>query len=313
MVESYEIRLFRRHFSLLVDHISKLPDSSGLAVCLRGRVGDPLFVRIGELDEQLRKSGEGPSFAGWTIRRTYNKRELTGARLFLLSVPFTHVAAEEFGTEYWDFGDCGYESESLEHFEGTNFQLVRGKHPCGLWSRQAGPLRIPYSRLRKGHDIFRIWGGELIVSKRLRHLIDDTGFSKCSFSSVVEVIDLSRRSPRPTQAMRNSVVDLYQLKLESNPLEISEITRFGSTPFDNESTGHHKCEAGEIAGYARISPVTVLRSSWDGSDLCRTRVFVGGRRGLFRPHPLFIVSAGFLRVLQQSLIRGFNFEIVELI
>jgi hypothetical protein len=66
-----------------------------------------------------------------------------------------------------------------------------------------------------------------------------------------------------------------------------------------------------LAGNKLLSPLSILRSSWDGSDICKTRIFVGARQGLFRPHPLFVVSRQFAEKMKRAKIKGLSYEIVH--
>jgi hypothetical protein len=359
MVETYEIRLFSKYLSLVSDADRT---SSRIAVSLRGVVGDPLFLRIGELDRRIRESKLGVAFGSWIIKRTYTGKELQRAQLFMLNVPMTHIAAEEFGTEYRDAADCEYDGHSLEYVSGTTFRTVPKKVPCGLCSQQVGPLKVPFGKFKRGLDIYRLWGGELTVSERFANLVRHGTFSgyalfpvydvKKGLTSTLELSDCpagrellsiaSAKGMTPTEwsfwcwlnegeqkrllerifAEQNADVsrqhegsgssrNLAQLVLQSRPLEVSERSRFGANPFDTNSTGHHQCDSGVIAGLRPISSLSVLASSWDGADLCRTRVYVGARQGLFRPHQLFVVSKKFLKALQQHGMKGFQFEAVE--
>ena len=89
-------------------------------------------------------------------------------------------------------------------------------------------------------------------------------------------------------------------------------TRFGANPFDTQRTGYQHCEGGTIAGLRPISEVSILGSSWDGSDLCQTEIYVGSRGGLFRPHRLLIVSKKVLEALECNRLKGFRYEIVKI-
>ena len=364
MVETYEIQLFSKYLSLVSDADQSYRRPPKVAVTVRGTVGDPLFIRIGELDQHLRQSKLGFAFGSWTIKRTYSEKELARAQLFMLNVPMTHVAAEEYGTEYQEDGGCEYDGETLEHLGGTKFRIVPRRLRCGLGSKQVGPLRLPFAKLRKNQDVYRPWGGELVVSERLANLMSRGEFSGWAFFPISDVkkeltspLELSdcpagvellstaaAKGMRPRdwdswcwlnedvhkpplermiaqqrvrapnqQEGTGSRHNLAQLVLQSKPLEISRHSRFGATPFDTGAIGRHRCDAGETAGMRPISSVSVIGSSWDGSDLCRTRVYVGGpRQGLFRPYQLFVVSKKFLKALQHHGIKGFQLEVVEL-
>jgi hypothetical protein len=82
VVETYDIRLFSKYLSL-INEADQIPQRPGyVSVTVRGTVGDPLFVRIGELDQRLRKSGLRFAFGGWEIQRSYREEELARANSF---------------------------------------------------------------------------------------------------------------------------------------------------------------------------------------------------------------------------------------
>jgi hypothetical protein len=62
-----------------------------------------------------------------------------------------------------------------------------------------------------------------------------------------------------------------------------------------------------------LSSLFIRKSSWDGSDICATDVFVGSRVGLFRPYRLLVVSQRLYRAMQEERVRGVGFEVVELV
>ena len=182
MVETYDIRLFSKYRSLLGDaEAIPLPRPGYVSVTVRGTVGDAIFTRIGKLQEDFRRSRLGTVFAGWEIQRTYTDEELAQAQLLLLKIPFTEVAAEEYGTQYQDSLECEPEVSVLEYTGGADFRLDRRKVPCALHSKQIGPRRLPFRKLRKNIDVYRVWGGELIVSERFTSLIHDGQFTGATF------------------------------------------------------------------------------------------------------------------------------------
>jgi len=224
--------------------------------------------------------------------------------LFLLNIPFKHLSAEEYGTKYEQSNECEHETEVLEQVEGTEFRISRRKLPCSLLSKQIDQLRFPYRKLGNRNDIFRLWGGELIVSRRFGILVNEGKFSGAGFLPTSN----TARASHP----KGTTSEFAQLVVRSKPLEVSKDVRFGVTPFDSERTGYQHCGAGTIAGSRLLTPLSVNAASWDGSDICRTEVYVGGREGLFRPHQLLIASKRLLDALQQREMKGFRFEIVEL-
>ncbi len=103
----------------------------------------------------------------------------------------------------------------------------------------------------------------------------------------------------------------FQLRVESPPVAVAERTVLVD-PFIGGSQHHCKCDLGEI--YARIfSRLYVKRSTWDGSDICQTDLYFGGRQGLFRPFRHLMVSKKLFERMNQERIKKFQFEIVELV
>ncbi len=366
MIERYELRVYTQYAHLLADLIPEPPDPSDLVVILRGAVGDPVFNRVRELDRRLRppEGGGVYIFAGWDIRRTYSREEIEQAQLFLLRVPYTHVAGGEYGTEYQESSDClqqAWRVELLNH-SGTKSRTVPEMVPCGICSKQVGVLHVPFSKLAKKRDLFRTWGGELIVSERLAALLRDGGFtggellpirnirpestkpmdlSKCPAGvellslAAAKGVDLNPKrqelwwwlyedAPKgllnemlaQQKALRikpaRSSRSFAQLVVHPKPLELSAQNRFGDHLFQAEDRSI-RCRSGEIAGEYVLSPLSVVGASWDGSDLCRTRVYIIRRQGLFRPHQLLVVSKRLFAAMQQSGMKEFGYEVVEMI
>jgi len=360
VVETYDIRLFSKYLSL-INEADQIPQRPGyVSVTVRGTVGDPLFVRIGELDQRLRKSGLGFAFGGWEIQRSYSEEELARAQLFLLKVPFTEFPRKSMARNTRSRRSVSRRQTFWNTWVGQTFASF-----CALCSTQIGPLRIAFRKLRRNLDVYRLWGGELIVSERFTSLINKGGFSGGAFFPISDATDDDLTSPlefsdspaglevlssaadkqmspgdwafwrwlnseaqkallermlaqKKSAAKGNegtgSRRNLAQLVLRSKPLAVSEQSRFGATPFDTDTKDYHQCDAGVIAGRRLISPLSVLRSSWDRSDLCRTDVYVAGQRqGLFRPYQLFVVSKKLLEALQHQGMKGFQFEVVGMV
>jgi hypothetical protein len=304
MRETYEIRLFTQYAPLIARETTIPREVPSVATILRGTVDDPQFKRVGELNEHLRKSKQGMAFAGWDIQRTYSKDELARARSFLLDVRFRHLAAEEYGTKYEEFEQCQHDVDSLEYAGGMEFRIVRRKIPCSIRARQVGALCFPYRKLGNARDIFRLWGGELVVSDRFVNLVQEHRFTGAKFSPTCD-------TARPGRSVRRKG-EFAQLCVKSRPLSVTIDTRFGANPFDTQRTGYQHCEGGTIAGLRPISEASILGSSWDGSDFCETEIYVGGRGGLFRPHRLLIVSKKVLGALECNRLKGFRYEVVKI-
>jgi hypothetical protein len=103
----------------------------------------------------------------------------------------------------------------------------------------------------------------------------------------------------------------FQLMVDTPPLVVAEQTVLVD-PFIGGSQHQCKCELGEI--YARIfSRLYVKRSTWDGSDICQTDLYFGGRQGLFRPFRHLMVSKSLFDRMNRERIKKVQFKIVELV
>ena len=362
MLETYEIRIFDRYADLFDGVIPSAEKSSHGILALTGTVGDQLYLKIGQLHQQMAQAGLSSIFSHSEITRTYSREELDSAELFLPRILFTHLAGEEHGTRYKEATDCEQQAFDFE-FPNSDFSkpvVVPVRVPCGLCSRQSSLLRVPFRRLAKKRPIQLLWGGEYVISAQLAQSIRTERLAGATLypmrnllAEPVPPLDLGnqagerilelaataglnpeqlefwewlyknapkqwlddlliqQREMRPEGS--SSPLNFFQLLTHSRMLETSERSHFGDNPFDRSEGGSFRCKSGAIAGRNLISPLSILRSSWDGSDFCRTRLWVGGRQGLFRPYPLLVVSRRFVQALERNGIRGINFEIVEIV
>lgn len=171
MLETYEFRLLSRHRGLFLDLAGDRQLSGKDKTILRGVVGDEAYLRAGKIESELRASGKGGLIAGWDIKRKYSRDEVAKAELFYLKIPFTHLAGEEYGTQYQESTDCFRTAHTIEQLANGKRELVPIRVPCGICSKQAGLLHIPFEKLPKHRDIYRVWGGELIISEALSRLV----------------------------------------------------------------------------------------------------------------------------------------------
>jgi len=206
-----------------------------------------------------------------------------------------------------------------------DFRIASKKVSCALHSKQLGPLRVAFRKLKTNLDVYRFWGGEIVVSERFISLVHQGECSGAKFLPIVDAKDDYVTSPFEFSNSQNKVSiegkanpgrrrNLAQLTFESKPIVVSQGSQFGETPFDKDNKDYHRCDAGVIAGRRLISTLSVLRSSWDGSDLCRTDVYVGGQRqGLFRPQQLIVVSKRLFQAMRKQEIKGIQFEVADVV
>jgi hypothetical protein len=296
--------------------------------------------------------------------------EIERAQLFLIQMWYARGAGEEHGTWYTDGvldKNCAFERERVVAIDFRPFRQVFEENPnirCALSSRQVGPLRFPFQKMRKGRDIFLSWAGELVVSERLGKLIEDGGFTGAGIrpiwntgSAPKSMPDLSdvptgvvllklakEKGLRPVdkaywswlegdaqlplldralweqmqlhqsrRAGPSSTGTFAQLNVQSEPLTVYSKTLFGENPFRAGSGEHCKCAYGEVRGKRLLSPLSVIGSSWSGSDICRTDVYVGGKTGLFRSWQILVISKRLFDAMRQAGMKGYGFEVVEMV
>ncbi|HEX8435100.1 hypothetical protein [Archangium sp.] len=244
---------------------------------------DIRYAKVGRIHREFRKQGRF-FVLGWSLRRTYTKKELEAAELFQLCVRAAfEPSGDECGTEYDDSAGCPR---------------------CCFGARQLNELRLDPGSLPRGKDIARtIAYSEIIVSSRLVEALRAQGLTGARFHPVLR------------KSGRGAIEDWYQLEVTSRPVGVAPVTRFGIDPFDPDEQGEYRCPRGHVAGLSVLSELSVVREDWDGSDLCATKQWVGYRSrngGAFRPYPLLLVSQKLRRLLGGLKAKGFELEIAPL-
>jgi hypothetical protein len=87
----------------------------------------------------------------------------------------------------------------------------------------------------------------------------------------------------------------------------------GVNPFDEDTTGQYRCSHGDLIGLARLSEVSIRRSSYNGSDIIASRQFAGTRRGLLRPERFLLVSPKLQKVISEGKLVGCKFEVAHFV
>jgi hypothetical protein len=245
---------------------------------------DPRMEVIRKTEQAFRKRGE--SFhLGWTITRKYTEKELEAAELFYLFPRATfEPVGESCGTEYDDAAACQH---------------------CGAHAPQRTELRLDTRRLPRGRDIAKtIAYSEVVVSARLVEAFQKQGFTGARFL------------PIRSRGGRNAIDSWFQLSVESRPLGVAPQTRFGVAPFDEDEKGEYRCPKGHVLGLNLLSEVWVKREDWDGADVCATKQWVGMRSrdgGVFRPHPLLLISQRMRGLLTDLKAKGHQLEVAHLV
>ncbi len=245
---------------------------------------DIRYAKVGRLQREFRKQGAF-FFTYWEIRRKYTKAELEAAELLQLCMNSAFEPdGSQCGTEYDDSAGCPH---------------------CGVGARQLNELRLDPGTPPRSKALTRtIAYSEIIVSARMVEAMREHGITGARFLPVL------RKGGR-------GVIDAwYQLEVTSRPVGVAPVTRFGVSPFDLDEQGEYRCPLGHIAGLRILSELSVKREDWDGADLCATKQYISYRSrngGVFRPHPLLLISQKLRRVLGELKARGFDLEVAHLV
>ncbi|HLL06288.1 MAG TPA: hypothetical protein VK539_37295 [Myxococcaceae bacterium] len=222
-----------------------------------------------------------------------------GTTLFTMSELTVHYtarelqAAEWLKVEFWPFFmPSGEEC-------GTRYDEARACPLCGAGAPQLGELRLNVGRIPKSRDLALTPGAEFVVSSRLvkamrAHRI--TGF---------ELRPVLSKGGRPTDAW-------HQLIIPSATVEAAPPTHFGRTYLAPEPD-ETRCPKGHVLGRRVLSPLHVARSSLQPLDWQALKGLLGTRQGLFRPHPLFIISQRLYRLLKELKVRNLNEEVAHVV
>jgi hypothetical protein len=290
MQEIYEFRVQEKHASRLfapnegkkLGWTKQFGDKFVTARKVELSADDPKLKRVGELEELIKKEPHDFFFAGWTIHRRYTVEDLAKAKLFLLCrIATFEPAGEECGTQYDESSACPR---------------------CRSGAKQVSPLFLDWKRIPKSKDIARTIAGEIVVSKRMVDLFDRYSMTGATFGPVCH---------RPASSAESR--DWFQLLVKSCDAEVAPPTKTGVNPFDEDASGQYRCSRGDLIGLARLSEVSIYRSSYNGSDIIASRQFVGTRRGLLRPERFLLVSPKLRQLIKDEKLTGCEFEIAHFV
>ena len=166
-------------------------------------------------------------------------------------------------------------------------------------------LRLDTRKLPRGKDIARTHADvEVVVSARLVEAFQKQGLTGARFL------------PIRSRGGRSAIDSWFQLTVESRPLGVAPQTRVGINLFDADEKGEYRCPKGHVLGLNLLSEVWVERKDWDGADVCSTKQWVGMRSrngGVFRPHPLLLISQRMRRLLEELKAKGHQLEVAHLV
>jgi hypothetical protein len=276
MLETIELRIPEENAAKF------LPDGIGKKITwvrnVQLKSNDPLVSRIRDLQREFNMK-EKAFFLGWNIHRTYSQQEIHDAQLFhVWPKRVFEPAAEECGTVYDD---------------------AKGCPECGAGAPQINPLFLDGRKIPRNVDFACTIADEWVVSSRVVDLFREQNLSGAEFDPV-------RLSNQRGAASQNH----YQLKVISSAVEVDPATRFGESPFDENSYG--RCSRGDVAGLNLLSEVTVTKASLPDADVMATRQLVGVRRGLLRPRPMLLLSPKAWRAIEAAQLKGLTVEIAHL-
>lgn len=241
---------------------------------------DPRFADIGRLQREIRSEYNRPFFFGWSLKRSYSKRELAEANHFRLAINSVfEPAAEECGTEYEESAACPI---------------------CGAGAVQVSPLYLNIGKIPKNKDFSRTIAGEVVVSKRVKELFDRHSVSGVSLLPIL----INRKSSAESQ-------DWFQLTIRTANAKIISPTRAGSDPFDNDEKGEYRCQLGDLLGLGLLSEVTLQAETIEKDDFENSIQFIGIRRGLLRPSRITIISPKIARLIESEKLKGCQIEVVH--
>jgi hypothetical protein len=262
-----------------------LPDDAGLVLGesvrkLEVSPSDPLFGRIGELDCQFKSEGKA-FFTAAISHRRYTVTELASAEiLHLLVRSHLDTSGEEYDTEYDGGEACIY---------------------CGAGRKQRSVLRLNLRGISRTADVVSTLAGEKIVSSRLAALIRRFVITGVQLAPVEDVVH------------QRASAQWQQIVPSGRAVEISDKTRAGNDPFDDDPEGTYRCPLGHVLGLNLLSDVWIVRNSWAGDDLAISRQMFGEMRGLLRPEPVWLISSRFWRALKEASVKGFRVEVAHLV
>ncbi len=96
-------------------------------------------------------------------------------------------------------------------------------------------------------------------------------------------------------------------------VRIGRATKTGIRPFDEDKDNKHRCKNGHTIGLDILSELSIIKDSWDGSDIAVTKELLGVNRGLLRTYPLLVVSQRLYQLMKNMKCKGFSVEVVHLI
>jgi hypothetical protein len=303
------------------------------------QMGDPVYERIADRDNELRAAGKMLVFS-WSVTREYTRQEVETADLFQMLI----TAAFEPDGEA-----CG-----AVYVEGSECSV------CGTGRKLVSDLVLDLRAIPR-KDVARSLAEEWVVSQRVAELVLAEGLTGVELRPVrhktfphdpsvdpelhpsgrellskardiglvpsdwrfwvwmneseqrdlvdqlrAEAAATLRRPTKPSEPR-------YHLAFSSTRVSAVPPSRFGISLFDEDSEGRYRCPRCAVAGLNLLTELTVSRDEWDGSDFTITREYAGWKRGVLRPYPLIVVSPRVRRLFTEHRITGVRFEVANMV
>jgi hypothetical protein len=254
-----------------------LPDEGKLLGKTVRQLSLPLeSARLQELRvafDRERARGEEHPYFFWNVRREYDQQELDSAQFFEMFVERTfEPAGEECGTVYDEAPACPF---------------------CRAGRKLLSPLRLRTSMLGVNVGIAKtISMDEWLISEDLKN-------------ALLGIPDFDPAALPAAESRDGDSRPWWQLR-PTSVAEVSELTRFGIDPFDNQADDPARCPLGHVWGFRRKSQV-VLELGPSG-PVSVSNVAVGLAQGVARPSPMLIVTREAYRAIHELDPEGASFE-----
>jgi len=254
---------------------------------------DPRYNQIPIVAKQVKEKYNQAFYFAWKFKRQYSNKELTEAKLFHLRIKTVFEPTGE---------DCG-----------TIYDETTACEICGAGRKQISPLTLKKGTIPK-KDISKTIGGEVIVSEKFVNAVKQRNLKGIEFYPV---------------SFGKSISDYYQLT-SNIEIELSSKTIVGDNPFEisfGSAEEIHKicgyeitfekevyiCPKGDLIGLNLLSEPYVLNNKIIREyDIFKSKQYIGVRRGLLHPEPIYFCSTAFMKMIEDEKINGFEFEIAHI-
>ncbi len=245
---------------------------------------------------QINEKTDNNLYYDWDVVYNYSDIEIDNAELFHVKINnVIEPCGEECGTKYDDNGSCPI---------------------CGAGRKQISTLNLTKIPSLKEYDIFKTISGEIIVSERFCELV----FNHKLCGLLLQPILINKK-----KSLRFMQLDAVMR------VDISKKTRFGIDFFDTINIpqssekkinicGHeiaipkeiYVCPNKDLMGLRLLSELYIKKHPEHQCDFMKTSQYVGVRRGLLQPEPLYLCSKKFFDIVKENNISGLSFSIVKL-